>query len=106
MEQVKLGLESGTPQLIWASPDLDLDRIEDDEYGEFLRNLEEGHRGDQNYEFVRASLVDFTTMVCERAAARATLEYHEGNKSRAARELGITRSRLYRILREDTETDA
>lgn len=37
----------------------------------------------------------------ERAAARAMVERFSGNKSEAARRLGITRSRLYRILRRD-----
>ena len=39
-----------------------------------------------------------------RAAAQATLELHDGNKSAAARQLGISRSRLARIL-EDREGD-
>jgi DNA-binding NtrC family response regulator len=37
----------------------------------------------------------------ERAAARAMVDRFGGNKSEAARRLGITRSRLYRILRRD-----
>ncbi len=37
----------------------------------------------------------------ERAAARAMVQRFAGNKSEAARTLGITRSRLYRILRRD-----
>ncbi len=40
-----------------------------------------------------------TLEALERAAALAMVERFGGNKSRAARELGITRSRLYRILR-------
>jgi two-component system response regulator HydG len=37
------------------------------------------------------------------AAARAALDLHAGNKSAAARQLGISRSRLQRLLdREDT----
>jgi DNA-binding NtrC family response regulator len=37
----------------------------------------------------------------ERAAAHAMVERFGGNKSEAARRLGIARSRLYRILRRD-----
>lgn len=74
MEQARVGLESGTPQLIWASPELDLDQIEDEDYRHFLKELEEGVRGEQNYEFVRASLVDFSAIVCEKAATRALEE--------------------------------
>lgn len=35
----------------------------------------------------------------ERAAARATVDLYEGNKSLAAKRLGISRARLYRLLR-------
>lgn len=41
----------------------------------------------------------------ERAAAAATLELYNGNKSKTAKTLGITRSRLYRILARDGSTD-
>lgn len=37
----------------------------------------------------------------ERAATAATMELFDGNKSQVARSLGITRSRLYRILDRD-----
>ncbi|MFQ5747269.1 MAG: sigma-54 interaction domain-containing protein [Gemmatimonadota bacterium] len=37
----------------------------------------------------------------ERAAVAATVELYDGNKTLAARELGITRSRLYRILERE-----
>lgn len=41
----------------------------------------------------------------EAAAARATLEHCGGNKSEAARVLGITRARLYRMLERAGESD-
>ncbi|HEX9727538.1 MAG TPA: sigma-54 dependent transcriptional regulator [Gemmatimonadales bacterium] len=42
----------------------------------------------------------------EEAAAKAALELHDGNKSAAARQLGISRSRLQRLLREEDVRDA
>jgi len=41
-----------------------------------------------------------------REAVVAVLERHDGNKSAAARTLGISRARLQRILEQDGETDA
>jgi DNA-binding NtrC family response regulator len=38
-----------------------------------------------------------------RARARATVERHRGNKSAAARELGVTRMTLYRWLADDRD---
>lgn len=70
VEQVKAGLDSRSPQLIWAPPELELESIEDEDYREFLSELEQGARGDRNYEFIRASLVDFTEIVFQTAAKR------------------------------------
>ncbi|MGB5525680.1 MAG: helix-turn-helix domain-containing protein [Gemmatimonadota bacterium] len=39
----------------------------------------------------------------EKAAARAAVERCDGNKSEAARLLGTTRTRLYRLLRDAEE---
>jgi hypothetical protein len=69
VEQLKAGLESDTPQLIWAPPDLDINAIEDADYRNFLIDLEQGDRGKRNFEFVRASMVDFAEIVRAKASA-------------------------------------
>jgi DNA-binding NtrC family response regulator len=40
------------------------------------------------------------------AAAKAAVDLHEGNKSAAARQLGISRSRLQRLLDHEESNDA
>lgn len=51
--QLEIGLESETHQLIWVPRNLKYENIEDEEYKEFLKNLEFGERGKKNFNFVR-----------------------------------------------------
>jgi hypothetical protein len=51
--QLEIGLESETHQLIWVPKDLEYEDIEDEEYKEFLYDLEFGEREKKNFNFVR-----------------------------------------------------
>lgn len=71
-KQTEIALESEIPQLVWVSRDLDFNTIENKEYQDFLKSLEDATLTSKKYEFVRgnegelAKLIDdYSTQIQE-----------------------------------------
>jgi hypothetical protein len=67
-KQVQVVAAERRPQLIWIPKALDLASIEEEGYRQFLDQLENGHRKDAQYEFVRGAGPLVATQILERLA--------------------------------------
>ena len=52
-KQAQIALQSAKSQYIWVPAELDMATIEEEEYKQFLQNLENGEHGDKKYEYVK-----------------------------------------------------
>ncbi len=54
-KQTELALNSNVAQMIWVSPDINFEDIEEEKFKNFLQELETGKSAKKEYEFVRCS---------------------------------------------------
>jgi len=66
-QQVEIGLESSTPQLIWMPEDLKIDRVENTGHQSFLKGIEERTLSAKNYDFVRVNEGELSGLILEQA---------------------------------------
>lgn len=65
-KQLEIGLKSNTPQLIWIPKHLEYKDIENAQYGEFLRSVENGDREEKRYEFIRGKKTYLSDLIREK----------------------------------------
>jgi hypothetical protein len=53
-KEVEMAFKSEATQLIWTSSDFDFSVIEEEEYKQFMMNLEDGKSVEKSYEFIRS----------------------------------------------------
>ena len=64
-QQVEIGLESPTPQLIWLATDINIGSIENEEQRSFLQSLENGRLSAKNNEFIRTNEAELTQIILD-----------------------------------------
>ena len=72
-QQVKIGFETDTPQLIWISQEVDLKMIENTQHREFLNGLENATLTDKKFEFVRGNEGELVKLICDYAEQLKTV---------------------------------
>lgn len=88
-EQVEIGLQSPTPQLLWMATGMDILDVENETYRSFLGSLEDGSAEGQGYEVIRSNEAELAQLiidhinrlkeeenVVESAALKVLLETH------------------------------
>ncbi|MEM7185792.1 MAG: toll/interleukin-1 receptor domain-containing protein, partial [Bacteroidota bacterium] len=64
-QQVSIGMELSTPQLIWMATNMDLSTIENEDYRSFLESLEDGSGNYQGVELVRSNEAELTQLILD-----------------------------------------
>ncbi len=77
-KQVEIALKSGNSQMIWLPLETDFKSIEEDNYKEFLYNLEAGTASYKAYEFVKGSKSDLAQQIID-YANKLNLKKTEGS---------------------------
>lgn len=65
-QQLEIALHSETPQLIWTPKHLKYENFEDEDYKAFLQSLENDHREEKKYEFIRSDQTNLVDLILEK----------------------------------------
>lgn len=85
-KQVEIGLDTDGSQMIWIPDEMDLKHVEEDNYREFLYNLETGNAAYKEYEFIKGSKSNLAKVIIEYADKLKVV--HESN-SQNTRNLNV-----------------
>ncbi len=66
-QQVKIGFETDTPQLIWISEEVDFNLIENKQHQDFLIGLENASLTDKKFEFIRGNEGELAKLITDYA---------------------------------------
>ena len=82
--QTKIGFETGTPQLIWVSREVDFETIENSQHKRFLIDVENASLSEKKYEFIRGNegelarlIIDYAQQLDEAKRQRLTSKNNE-----------------------------
>ncbi len=67
-QQTLLSLDCPQTKLIWTPTDMDMEDMEDDEYKQFLQNLDNGGMSDKNVKYIRGIKSELTQQIIDISA--------------------------------------